>query len=647
MAHGRIGQIISEIGDKSEAIDWERQAITRWRQLVDEQPQDRSYRRSLAEYLDVLGRIQRRAGRPREAVGPYQEAVGLLVPLCEQGAENDDLYLLSRVYADLAVVHAAQGFREEAIRINEKGIEVRERLLRRAPDHRRAQLENASALNNLAGNQIDLGRLDAGLKTNERSRAILERLVREEEADPSLRKKDMAITDPRNALATNWFNTAFAYDLGGRREQAIDAYEQACRWWEILRREEPDLTLYASYLVQAHNALGVARQTMGHLPEAFQDYDQGRRFAEEVLTRAKKDPITESFLGCCLDGMASCLAQQGKAHEAKRFFEQAAEHHRRATAAAPAAMEMRQNLSWHCYCRAEALLDQGRAQEALPEYERGRALAADLLAKEEKDPFTEAYLALHLDGKARAGMRLGKNDEALRLFADAEKHHRQTIAGAPSATLNLSRHYTYVGEAQFALGHTAEAFRDYDRGRALAVQLLSQAGKDTSAAGPLAVSLDGMARCCARLGKPEEALRHFAEAEVYHRRALEGAPALVEVRKQASRHYRALARFHRDNGRPAEAVAAARKDGELWPADGTELFLVARDLALCIPLMSGGPAQATADEAMNVLRKAVAAGFRDAPKLRSEPDLQPLRDRADFQTLLHDVQRIAPPPGRP
>jgi hypothetical protein len=40
---------------------------------------------------------------------------------------------------------------------------------------------------------------------------------------------------------------------------------------------------------------------------------------------------------------------------------------------------------------------------------------------------------------------------------------------------------------------------------------------------------------------------------------------------------------------------------------------------------------------MVLLRRAVAAGFADIAHIRADPDLDPLRSRADFQTLLMDL----------
>src|SRR5262249_21949188 len=110
-------------------------------------------------------------------------------------------------------------------------------------------------------------------------------------------------------------------------------------------------------------------------------------------------------------------------------------------------------------------------------------------------------------------------------------------------------------------------------------------------------------------------------------------------RTRLSTHYAALAEVERQRGRLDEAAAAARKRLDLWPGHADELYLVACDLALTAAAGEQGRRDRHSALALAVLRQAIAAGFRDAKKARTDPALKALRSRPDFPALLADLER--------
>ncbi len=53
--------------------------------------------------------------------------------------------------------------------------------------------------------------------------------------------------------------------------------------------------------------------------------------------------------------------------------------------------------------------------------------------------------------------------------------------------------------------------------------------------------------------------------------------------------------------------------------------------------------EAESNSAIRLLRKAVAGGFSEAPRYRTETALDPLRARPDFQLLMMDLAMPADP----
>lgn len=104
--------------------------------------------------------------------------------------------------------------------------------------------------------------------------------------------------------------------------------------------------------------------------------------------------------------------------------------------------------------------------------------------------------------------------------------------------------------------------------------------------------------------------------------------------------------------RPVEAAAAARETLTLRPREAGELYGVVRTFASCASLarrdtppvrLPDAGRRAYLDAAMNVLRQAVAAGFRDVRRLTEDAALDPLRPRADFQAIVMDLVFPADP----
>jgi tetratricopeptide (TPR) repeat protein len=88
-------------------------------------------------------------------------------------------------------------------------------------------------------------------------------------------------------------------------------------------------------------------------------------------------------------------------------------------------------------------------------------------------------------------------------------------------------------------------------------------------------------------------------------------------------------------GRVADAAATAEKLRELKPHDGTNLYNVARALALCATGTDDKAARAEyTRRAVEALRAAAGHGFHDLKKIESEPDLDVLRADPGYRAFV-------------
>ena len=82
--------------------------------------------------------------------------------------------------------------------------------------------------------------------------------------------------------------------------------------------------------------------------------------------------------------------------------------------------------------------------------------------------------------------------------------------------------------------------------------------------------------------------------------------------------------------------------------DAVSLYDAARFRAVTAAVQAKTPgadaarlAKDDADRAMQWLHKAVQAGYKDAAHMKKDPDLDPLRERADFKKLLAELEKRA------
>jgi hypothetical protein len=80
-------------------------------------------------------------------------------------------------------------------------------------------------------------------------------------------------------------------------------------------------------------------------------------------------------------------------------------------------------------------------------------------------------------------------------------------------------------------------------------------------------------------------------------------------------------------------------------SDPGSLVDVACTFAVCSGAVAANEGQLReryAERALEALRQAVAQGYRDVINLETEPDLDALRDRPEFQAILTDLTNRAP-----
>ena len=228
----------------------------------------------------------------------------------------------------------------------------------------------------------------------------------------------------------------------------------------------------------------------------------------------------------------------------------------------------------------------GRDKEAWELYKKAIAAHERIAAARPEDRVNQVSLGAVHSNAAGVLRDLGRPEESLTTFARAIDHLRAVLAREPAdATARLFLRNAHWGRAKTMdqLGRSADAAADWD----LAIGLSDDRGRNRVQAG------------------------------------------------------RAVSRLQA--GRVAEAVAEAAELTKAGGWDANDWYNFA-----CVYAVAAGKLPDRRDEyaarAVELLRKAIDAGYRDRAHIDRDPDLAPLRGRPDFRKLVESLPYTAPPP---
>ena len=149
----------------------------------------------------------------------------------------------------------------------------------------------------------------------------------------------------------------------------------------------------------------------------------------------------------------------------------------------------------------------------------------------------------------------------------------------------------------------------------------------------------GLGETLRAANKPADAIWPYRQAELAWREILIGQPDHPFLQSEMAVTLAAIADIQRATGQPDQAARSIDKAlvlvEPLRHEDPRVAFNHCRVLALA-SLPQGPRGGPLADRAITFLRRAIAAGYKDRRQINENPDLDPIRDRADFQVLVAD-----------
>lgn len=498
----------------------------------------------------------------------------------------------------IAQILSEIGTRQEATTAGREALTLLEALAREEPD-RAAHRETLGSTHLLLGRiAMDSGLTDEAEDHFRRADQLFATLM-DAEPDSTRMRYLRALTWSALGNLQNYWTA--------RNEDAERSFVNARELLRALADDEPSNVDYRNKLASAHHNLSIVQANLGRLDEAEASVRQailiGRRLAAEEPYNAE----VQSFLANNYLQLGVIQFQLNQPSEVERSFEEAGTILRSVVAANPDVRKYRVQLANQTVRLGNLLVGSRRLGEAEEAYLRARDVLARLAADDPEDADSVGLLA-------SVSINLG----VLRAMAgDVDQAERHTRIGADALGDFVTTHPD-VAEYRFEWANALYNLALYQR----KLERLDDAEG----------TIDRSHKAITQLveGDGANVVRYrklWAQILLLRAMILVGVGRLTEAEPLFERSEAIIEReFPKDGGMHYDLACA----------------LSVRSAALESDRTGGDSAEASprrdhAARAVSWLRRAVDAGAADASQILGDPDLAPLRNRSDFESLIGEL----------
>jgi tetratricopeptide (TPR) repeat protein len=436
----------------------------------------------------------------------------------------------------------------------------------------------------------------------------------------------------------------------GDKQAALAVYRKAL----AVRREladrpdaGPDVMLdVARTLLE----VGLGQFEMGDFDAATPSCEEAVKVAEQVEAKFGASDASRSVRGKANYGIGNALFSKNRNAEALLAYQRARALRQTLVDTHPSDKALLRDLA-ESHASVASLLTVDHPAESMAEWQKSHRLFRDVAEAHPSDLESQAALGKSCINFGSQYRYTGQWAEALELYKTGQAIYQRLTDANPSNT-DFQEKIAFLplmaGEALVKLGRPADAKAAFERSRDLYVRLVETHPKVPDFQGCLAgdyVSLADLARTAGRL---DEARALYDRAGAIHEDLAKSNPNNPMWSTGLAFYLRRRGLLEYAAGRFAEAAAANRRAAEIfeplqnwWHANIFELacchamqVLLAGKNGSGVPA-SAGPAET--DKAMDLLRKAVAAGYQDPYDFRTDAGLESLRQRSDFKKLLAEL----------
>ncbi len=464
----------------------------------------------------------------------------------------------------------------------------------------------------------------------------------------------------RERTAAAAYKVGLIEDRLGHKEESAMAFRMARDGYAALEADYPVVPAYRRDLAGCHGNLGLLLAALGKWAEAEAEDRKTLAIREKLTAEFPAIPAYRQELAGIHLNLGNLLVGLGNRVEAEGMYRKALAIQEKLAAEFPAVPAYHQDLARSHFNLGNMLAGLGKPAETKAEYRQALAIQEKLAAT---FPAVTAYRMELAGSYSNLGILLA----GLGKQAEAEGEFRQALAiqeklAADFPTVPEYRHalagsHNNLGVLLRGLGKRVEAESEYKKALAIFEKLAAECPAVPAYRQYLGASHYNLGNLLAELGKRAEAEGEYRKALAIREKLAVVFPAVPDYHQDLAASHSNLGVLLGGLGRRAEAESEFRKAlaiREKLAADfpavleyREEVISTSYNFACLCAITSGkeaGKKQEYADRAVEMLQKAVKAGYKDAAHMAADKDLDLLRERADFKKLIAELEKKFPPP---
>jgi eukaryotic-like serine/threonine-protein kinase len=419
---------------------------------------------------------------------------------------------------------------------------------------------------------------------------------------------------------------------------------------EGLLKGQTDMQSRAA-LGRSYGELGELTNQISSKPEALAVHRKALAVRRELAGAPAADAATRADVASSLLAVAQLQQAIGDTGGSLASHEEARALAEGLAATTSGANPLRALLALSHYRLSELLWQTGKLAESRAAIEQAIAIYQNLV---EADPSVSQFAASLARSHQSMGLLFRQEDkpaEALRSSERALAIFQRLAEADPSATQfqdDVGTIHEIIGYLLFQSGKPAEALVAFERMGTTFQKLAADNPNVTEFQAKLASSHVNVGWALRQTGKMVEALAAIEKAITIQRKVADDNPRVTDFQSRLAVSLAIAGELQQKAGKPVQAVAFLQQAVAIYERLPTrtprDLYNLACTHAALAGIAAEPGSEMTADErraeaeqAMQWLRRAVAAGYRNVGFMRSDNSLNPLRSRPDFQVLMMDL----------